>query len=527
MFNRLGICLPLLAVLALGAAGQTKPAAGPRPAPARPKLVLAIVLDQFRYEYIERFRDQYNGGFHWLLNNGASLTDAHYHQMPTVTAVGHSIFLSGSMPSVSGIIDNEWYDHAARRRITSVSDPGQRLLGASGEAASPHRMLVTTVGDQLKLSSGGVSKVFGVSAKDRSAILPAGRMADGAFWFDDSSGNFVSSTWYSKQLPDWVESFNKSRHADVHLGAAWRPLDHASTPPFLSLAASAGSAYYKAFGRTPFANDLLELFVEGLLEEEKLGRRGQPDLLAVSFSANDYVGHDYGPYSAQVRDMCLRTDRLLGRLFKFIDARVGLAGTLIVLSSDHGVSPVPEQVRDQKLSAGRIKKSDLWQMVTRRLNEDFGRGDWILGDSTVGPYLNHALISEKRRDPAEVMNRAAALLRTVPGVARVYTREQLWSAGSSGDPIDVRVRNGYHPSRSADLVLVLEPYWLFDTNPANHFQPYSYDTHVPVLFVGRGVRRGRFNRHASVSDVAPTLSLLLGIEAPSGSQGRVLDEILE
>ena len=527
MLRRLKSCFLLFALAATTAGAQSKPPAAARPAAVRPKLVLAIVLDQFRYEYLMRFRDSYNGGLQWLLSNGASLTDAHYQQMPTVTAVGHSIFLSGAMPAVSGIIDNEWFDRASGRKITSVSDPGHKLLGASGEAASPHRMLVTTVGDQLKLTYGGSSKVFGISLKDRSAILPAGRMADGALWFDEGSGNFVSSTWYSKQLPAWVEAFNKSRHADAYLGAAWKPLDPASVPPFLSLAASAGAAYYKAFERTPFANELLELFAEGLLEEEKLGRRGLTDLLAVSFSANDYVGHDYGPYSPQVRDMCLRTDRLLARLLKFVDSKVGLAGTLIVLTSDHGVSPVPEQVMNQKLSAGRIKKTDLWQMVTRKLNEDFGTGDWILGESTVGPYLNHALIAKKRLDAAQVIGRAATLLRAVPGVARVYTRGQLESEVSSGDPIEDRVRNGYHRARSADLVIVLEPFWLFDTNPANHFQPYSYDTHVPVLFAGRGVRKGIYHRRAAVSCIAPTLALLLGTEAPSGSQARVLDELLE
>ena len=517
----------LWALLTLPAAAQTKPSAGARPEPVRPKLVLAIVLDQFRYDYLPRFREGYNGGLHWLLNHGANLTNAHYQHMPTVTAVGHSIFLSGAMPSVSGIIDNEWFDRAAGRRISSVSDPDRRLLGASGEASSPHRMLVTTIGDELKLASGGGSKVFGVSLKDRSAILPAGRMADGAFWFDGGSGNFVSSTWYAEKLPAWVEAFNKSRHADLYLGAAWSPLSPASAPPFLSLAATAGASYYKAFERTPFANELLELFLEGLLEEEKLGRRGATDIVAVSFSANDYVGHDYGPYSAQVRDMSLRTDRLLGRLFKYIDGKVGLASTLVVLSADHGGSPVPEQMRDRKLSAGRIRKSDLWLMVERKLSDDFGAGDWILGDSTVGPYLNRELIAKKGLALADVRNRTAALLRSVPGVARVYTAEQLESPNSSADPIDVRVRNGYHVGRSADLVLVLEPFWLFDTNPANHFQPYSYDTHVPVLFAGSGVHAGRYHRHAGVRDIAPTLALLLGLEAPSGAQGRVLDEILE
>jgi predicted AlkP superfamily pyrophosphatase or phosphodiesterase len=278
--------------------------------PRKPKLVVAIVVDQLRYDYLTRFRAAFTGGFDRLLTRGAVFANARYEQYPTVTAVGHTIVLTGANPSLSGIIENEWYDRGEGREVTSVSDGQVKLLGgAGGAAASPHRLLVSTVGDELKMV--GHSRVIGISFKDRSAILPAGHMADGAFWFDAPSGHFVSSTFYFSDLPGWVKDFDSGHPADRYLAATW--LNHKMP--------EAPGRLYAALADSPFGNELIEAFAERAIQAEQLGKRDAVDLLAVSFSSNDYIGHGYGPDSPEVREISIRTDRLLDRFFGFLDAR--------------------------------------------------------------------------------------------------------------------------------------------------------------------------------------------------------------
>jgi len=256
-------------------------------APKKPKLVVAIVIDQFRYDYLTRYRSDYHGGFDLLLSKGAVFTNARYQQFPTVTAVGHSIFLSGAMPSLSGIVANAWYDREAGIEVTSVSDPQTSLVGGlPGVGSSPRRMLVDTVGDELKIADNNQSRVIGISLKDRAAILPAGHMANAAYWFDSKSGNFVSSTYYFDEAPAWVKEANAARPADHYARQAW--LGHEMPQP---------GQLYSAIEATPYGNEIVEAFAERALAAEQLGQRGVTDLLAVSFSSNDYVGHAYGPDS--------------------------------------------------------------------------------------------------------------------------------------------------------------------------------------------------------------------------------------
>lgn len=515
------LCLFLL--LALAVAGQNPQGAAPQP----PRLIVAIIVDQFRYDYLPRFRSSYTGGIARLLEEGAVFTDAHYIHAPTLTAVGHATFLSGALPRVTGIIDNEWYQRDRGKKASSVDDPNVRLLGAPGGGASPWRMLVSTVGDELKFSGSSESKVIGIALKDRSAILPAGRAADAAYWFDSAAGAFVSSTWYFEDLPAWVKDFNGLRMTDSFAGKAWSPVDAQSAPVFKTLPARSGKDLYDAIQRTPYGNDLLFAFVERAVEAEKLGQRGVTDILAISLSANDYAGHDFGPHSAQSRDMCLRTDKALGRFFEFLDRRVGRGEYLVVLTADHGGSPVPEQMLARKMHAGRLKPGDLWRKVSEALSAEYGPGRWVVGDATMGPYLNHALLRERNADLAKARAIAAAALEETDGVYRVYTREQILTSLSSGNVVESLVMNGYHTRQSPDLIVVPQPYWIFGSLASHHFSPWHYDTHVPLIFAGKGVRPGRYNQRAAVNDVAPTLAVVLGIEAPSASAGRVLSEILQ
>ena len=493
----------------------------------KPKLVLAIVVDQFRYDYLTRFQADYNSGLATLTSRGAVFTNAHFEHFPTVTAVGHSTILSGATPSLSGIVGNEWYDHAARKQVTSVSDDSVQLLGGTPgkRASSPRQLLVSSVGDELKLAVQGKSKVIGISVKDRAAILPAGRMADAAYWFDDTSGNFVSSTWYFPDLPGWVKEFNSSRVADRFVGQSWTPFDNPSAAPFRTMPAKAGEKYFGQMERTPWGSEILEMFAEKAIEAEKLGEDTWPDLLSVSFSSNDYVGHPFGPHDPAVRDISIRTDRILGRFLKFVDAKVGLDNVLVVFTADHGVAPLAEYMQKQNMPGGRLLEQDVLDTVQKALADRFGPGNWVAGKSGPAPYFNRDLIREKKLDPAEVQEVAALAVRELPHIFRVYTREQLRHGQILEDRVGRRVGNSFHNQRGSDLFIIAEPYWVFEKSGASHGSPFNYDSHVPVIFMGQGIQPGRYDRAIAVNDVAPTLAAILEIETPSGAEGRVLEEM--
>jgi predicted AlkP superfamily pyrophosphatase or phosphodiesterase len=487
-------------------------------APIKPKLVLAIVIDQFRYDYLTRFRGEYHAGLERLLTKGAVFTNARYEHFPTVTAVGHSTFLSGATPSISGIIANDWYDREEGKTVTSVSDSTTKLLGGSGGSAgsSPRRMLVDTVGDELKMADENKSKTIGISLKDRAAILPAGHMANGAYWFDAKSGNFVSSTYYFAELPAWVEDFNNTRPADQYRGANW----------LSKVMPREAAALYAAIDASPFANEMIERLAEIAMQAEQLGQRDVTDLLAVSFSANDYVGHASGPDSPEVHDMAVQTDKVLERLFEAVDQKVGLDNVIVVLTGDHGVAPLPEVNAQRKMPGGRLPLGIVSKTVQAALVKKYGEGNWIVSSAEQSIYLNWDLMARKNLAAAEVDRAAADAAAAIPHVFRVYTREQLTGGAALPDPVARRVMNGYYAGRGADVEVLLEPYWIFPQTGATHGAPFGYDTHVPVIFMGPGVHAGRYDNAIAVNDIAPTLATMLDVETPSGSVGRVLTEML-
>jgi hypothetical protein len=479
-----------------------------------PKLVLTIVVDQFRYDYLTRFRSGYNGGLEELLTKGAVYTNARYIQSPTVTAVGHSTVLSGALPAISGIIANEWYDRESKKLVTSVSDTKEKLLGATGDGSSPRRLLVSTVGDELRVVNGN-SKVIGISLKDRSAVLPAGHMANGAYWFDNKSGAFVSSTFYFKDLPGWVKDFNGTHPADKYAETEWMGKKFAV----------AGEALNASLAASPWGNELIEDFAEKAIASEELGKRGITDILAVSFSSNDYVGHAVGPDDPQVQDMAVRTDILLRKFFAFVDKQVGMKDVLVVFTADHGVSPVPEVSIQRKMEAGRYAAGAVDKPVEAALTAKFGAGPWIekVVDSGTMLYLDHALIEHRHLD--QVNRVAAEAARSIPHIFRAYTREQLLNGEVGTDMASRAVANGFYPQRSPDVVVVQEPYWLFGATGTSHGTPFGYDNHVPVIFMGPGIKPGRYHESIAVNDIAPTLATILSVEIPSGAAGRILAEM--
>jgi predicted AlkP superfamily pyrophosphatase or phosphodiesterase len=523
MTRRTFASLAVLALLAAQACAPGRVASSPRP-----KLVLGIVIDQFRYDYLTRFRADYGGGIATLLRRGAVFTNARYHHYPTVTAVGHALFMSGATPSMSGIVGNEWYDREHNKEVTSVEDENTKLLGGKGGiGASPRKLVVSTLGDEMKLDSQGKCRVIGISLKDRAAVLPAGHMADGAYWFDEQTGDFVSSTFYFPDLPAWVRQYNRLRAADRYKGAEWTPwvpsLDYA--PFHKRMPAAAGPEFYSALRESPFGNELVEAFAERAIEAEHLGAHTAADLLTVSFSSNDYVGHREGPYSSEVRDMSLRTDRIIGKLLAFVDRRVGLDNVLVVLTSDHGVSPVPEFLTERKMPGGRLQAQEIRNEVQEALAQRFGEGQWIVNISA-GLYLNRDLIKAKKLNEAQVEETAAAAAAHAAHIFRVYTREQLLNGRVAADPIGREVINGFFPSRSGDVLILPEPYWIASAHGTTHGSPFGYDLHVPVIFMGSGIKPGTYDETIAPNDIAPTLATLLDVETPSGATGRVLTEML-
>jgi len=550
----------------------------PRAKGSRPRLVLLIVVDQFRYDYLTRFGDLFGSrGIGRLMRDGASWTETNFDHVPTFTAPGHAVFMTGAGPSQTGIIANEWYERDTGKKVKSVTDDSTNKLGGKpGEKGySPRRLLCSTVGDELRLADSDRSKVIGISTKDRSAILPAGRRANAAYWFGTDNGNMVSSTYYFEREPEWVERFNSRHLADQLFGAHWdRLLPEAEylkragkdDVPWENLDKSSndtnffphvvtggvdkpGKSFYKALDYTPFANDLLVTFAEEAVTNEKLGAHADTDLLTVSFSANDYVGHRFGPYSQEVMDMAVRVDRQIGTLLDFVDAGVGLRNTVVIFSADHGASPVPEQAALMNLPGRRYQKAELRKIVEDGLRARYGRPDRPATDyiqtfdnkGVTEPglinanfYLNRAALQRDGIDLDECERVVGELSMRMPGAARYFTRAQLENnLISAADPITRRVLHGYYPQRSGDVIIVFEPYnILFDlpddpTDPlstATHGSPYSYDTHVPLIIMGRDFAGGRYLQAATPADIAPTLANLLGVQAPSCSGGRVLSE---
>lgn len=536
--------------------------------------MLLIVVDQFRYDYLERFGDLFGpNGFRRLVRDGASWAQSNYDHMPTYTAPGHGTMMTGAYPAESGIIGNEWLDRASGKRVTSVSDESVKLLGGNpnDSGSSPSRLMASTVGDELRLATNDRSKVIGISVKDRSAILPAGRHANAAYWFSINTGAMVSSTYYFDELPAWVSTFNAAKRADKYFRAKWERLlpeseyvkragpdnpswekvsgwgDTNSFPHTITGGLTApGRDFYIALDSSPFTNDILVSFAQEAIVNERLGQDDDTDVLTVSFSANDYVGHRFGPYSQEVMDVTLRTDGNIAALLDFVDARVGLANTLVAFTADHGVSPIPEHAAALGLGGGRVQFRDVMGKIQSaisarynpqgktpdpsldyllRFNEGGAPREWFT-NSTI--YFNYDALKRDGVNLEEFSQVVVSAALTVPGIARCFSRLQLLRGATSvTDPIERRVQHGFYPSRSGDVVMVAEPYkYIAETITATHGSAYSYDTHVPTIIMGRGVNAGRYLEPASPADIAPTLSALLRITAPTNSTGRVLIEAL-
>ncbi|HVQ40336.1 MAG TPA: alkaline phosphatase family protein [Pyrinomonadaceae bacterium] len=547
------LCLViLLATVGLGSITNAQRRVQNDRRPRKVRLVLGIVIDQFRYDYLTRFGDLFEaGGFRRLLNQGAVFTNANYIYLPTVTAPGHATFMSGSIPALNGIVGNEWFDRGSGRNVMSTTDTSVKLLGGVGEEpASPSRLIGSTVGDQLRLSNNNQSKVVGVAFKERAAVLPAGKRPNGAYWFDSILGTFVSSNYYFPDLPNWVKEFNQNNRPDkLYYRKEWKLLRPAAdyqrslpddspyeqsprgdTFPRIieSKEATPGKEFYENFEESPFANDYTAAFAKAAIDGEKLGQDDYTDLLTVSFSANDKVGHTFGPYSQEVEDITLRTDLLLGELFKYIDQRIGLENTIIVLTADHGVAPLPEHSRDLGLGGGKFASKDLTSAIQAGLDKRFGAAAWIRATVNGNVYFNYDVIERQKVSRQEVERVGCEAALKFPGIGFCFTRTELTSGPLPPGAYSEAAARGFNAERSGDMVIVVKPFYMQRSEiGTTHSTPYRYDTHVPVIFYGAGVAAGSYANPSSPSDIAPTLSTLLGIEPPSNTVGRVLTEAIK
>ncbi|HXG67431.1 MAG TPA: alkaline phosphatase family protein [Blastocatellia bacterium] len=521
----------------------------------RAKLVVLIVVDQFRYDFLERFGDQFGkGGFRRLLDGGAVFTNATYDYAPTFTAPGHAAIATGSVPAQNGIVGNAWFDREAGRVRVMVSDNDARLVTSNGPAGeqgapSPRSLIGTTIGDQMRLANNLQSRVIAMSQKDRSAVLPGGQRPTGAYWFHAPTGTFVTSDYYYKELPAWVKRFNAENRPDKYFGQTWERMlapdaYGRSQAENLAVQRSAlggkfpyvitggetkpGPKFYSAFEFTPFVSDYLVEFAKAATEAESLGADQFPDLLSVSFSAPDLVGHYYGPDSQEVHDTWLRLDRTIAQLLDYLDRRVGLANVIIAVTGDHGVAPVPEYMQSLGYDAGRVSGKEIEETANRALAARYGEGKWVQALVNDQLYLDAKLIAERKADPAEAQRVAGEAALSVPGIVNYFTRAQIVEGRMPAGPIARRIMNGFNRARSGDVWVITKPFaFITEGNLATtHGSPYNYDAHVPVIFYGAGVRPGRYSVECSPSDIAPTLAELLGVEPPANRVGRALVDAL-
>jgi predicted AlkP superfamily pyrophosphatase or phosphodiesterase len=545
------------ATLAPVAAAQRSPrrAAAVPVASTKPKLVVIMMVDQFRYDFLERFSDLFgNDGFKRLMS-GAFFTNANYDYVPTVTAAGHAAVHTGSVPAMNGVNGNIIIDPDTGKSVAFVNDPTTHPVTNNGvdgrvASASPRNMSGSTIGDQMRLSNNFQSKVIALSQKDRAAILPGGHKPNGALWYSAAAGGFVSSDYYYKELPAWAKKFNETVRPDKYFNARWerslpaeayrraqpshiaeqqRPLGEDFPYTINGGLDKPGPKFYSQFEYTPFVCDYLESFAEAAIEGEALGADDYPDLLAVSFSAPDLVGHSYGPDSPEIVDLYARLDRTVASLLKFIDRRVGMANTLIAVTGDHGVAPIPKLMEMRGYTGEVIPGSSIEQAVNQALKARFGGDNWVVTFANDQLYLNHKLMAERKADPAEVERVAGDAALTVKGLAYYFTRTQIIEGRMPAGDLARRVTNGFYRQRAGDVWLIAKPFhFFFEGFPlaTTHGSPYHYDTHVPVIFYGAGVRPGRYNKECTPSDIAPTIAALLGIEPPSNSVGHVLVEAI-
>jgi arylsulfatase A-like enzyme len=498
---------------------------------AHPKLVVVIVIDQFRGDYLERYHEQFGeGGFRLFLDHGANFTDCNYDYANTRTAPGHATLFTGAYSNGHGILGNEWWDPRKKKMVTAVEDDDTKIVGmAAGQTgASPHNLLADTLGDELKLATQGQARVFSLSLKDRAAILSGGFAADAAYWIDHKSGAWITSTYYRPDLPQWARDFNASNRTAKYWDRNWESNGEVlrSTAHRKSKDGS-DAGFYEVVGATPFADEYGFEFAKELVVYENLGAGPATDLLAISLSPNDILGHQTGPDSPEMAAMMLAMDRELADFFNFLGHRVGLANTWIALSADHGISTLPNVAKKFRIPAANLDVRKLEAQINSALAAKFSPGhaaSYIKFDYPVA-WLDQdafAAVHMKEHDAETAVGEAMKQA----GLRSYFTKSQLAEGEVRADALGKKFLNSYSPQGGWYVLGVPEIYAVGSSKGTDHASPYTYDTHVPLAFYGLPFRPGTYRTHAEPVDLAATFASLLGINAPTHAVGRVLTEAL-
>ncbi len=514
-----------------------------------PRLVVLLVVDQFRADYVDQFQHQWKGGLRRLLTDGAWFQQAEYPYFNTVTCPGHATVSTGVYPSTHGMILNAWWDRGSKKNVPCADDAEAMVVSygkaASNGAESAARLRTSTLGDELRMQLGPSSRVAAFSHKARSAVTLAGQRADAVAWFQER-GAWVSSSRYGAGPVPAVADFITRHPIEEQLGAVWNRalpsesyLHEDSTVgvttrthargfphPLRGDSGAPDGAFYARWQASPLADEYLAQMALGVADQLALGRRDATDLLAIGFSALDRIGHDFGPTSHEVQDMLIRLDRTLGEFFSALDRSVGVGNYTVALTADHGVAPIPERVVASGLDAGRTPAKKIVETIDRTLTQALGPGKYVAALTHFDVYLEPGVTERLKAMPSFAATLRAGL-RSTPGILTAYTRDEIQSASATGDPLLRRLAYGHDPDRSGDLTIVPKPYWsIGGSSGAAHGTGYRYDTRVPLFLMGKGIAPGRYANQASPADIAPTLALLAGITLPR-VDGRVLEEALD
>lgn len=517
-------------------------------AQAKPKLVVGIVVDQMRWDYLYRYQDRYtDGGFKRLLRQGFSCENTLIPYTPTYTAAGHACIYTGSIPAINGIVGNAWYDPQQKKIVYCTEDASVKSVGTTSEAGlmSPRNLWSNTMGDELRLATNMRSKTIAIALKDRGAILPGGHMANAAYWFDNATGGWVSSTYYMNDLPAWVKQFNAKKVPDQLMAQNWNTLYPLNT--YRQSAADSNSyegklpggsfvfphqtatitrGKYDAFRTSPFGSTYTMLMAKEAIRAEHLGQGNETDFLAVSFSSTDYIGHTFGPNSVEAEDAYLRLDKDLSELLTYLDQQVGKGQYLLFLTADHGAAHSPGFLMDRKGAAGVYPQSDVDKAVRVALQEKFGASGIIEYFYNSQFYFNDSVIAANKLDRNAVKQFTRQYLMKQPAVAMVADLENI-----NGDMMPEKVRmmlnNGFNQKLSGVLQVVLKPGYLPNWRTGTSHGAWNpYDSHIPLVWFGWNIKPGKTNREVYMYDIAPTVSALLQIEMPNGAVGRPVDEVV-
>lgn len=516
----------------------------------RPKLVVGIVVDQMRWDYLYRYYDRYTqGGFKRLLNQGFSCENTNIDYIPTVTAIGHSSAYTGSVPALHGIAGNEFIDQKTGRSVYCVEDSLVNTVGSTSEAGkmSPRNLLVSTVTDELRLATNFRSKVIGIALKDRGGILPAGHAANAAYWFDDKTGNWISSTYYMQDLPAWVKKLNDQKLPEKYLKQNWNTLYPANTyvqstadnnryegkftgtdAPTLPVQTSAMMAKdYSIIRTTPYGNTITFDIAKAAVENEKMGQGPVTDFLAVSFSSTDYIGHRFGINAVETEDTYLKLDRELAEFLSFLDSKVGNGNYTVFLTADHGAAHNPNFLLDQKIPAGIFPSSQVAKELNDALSREFNESNLVLGLENYQVNLNNTLMARKNLNESAIRSACVALLKKRDDVAFAVDVDKVEET-SIPTVLKNRIVNGYNAAHSGVIQIIPKPgFFSGSQTGTTHGVWNPYDAHIPFVLMGWGIKHGATNRTVNMTDIAPTISALLHIQAPNGAIGQPVTEALK